>query len=293
MDNQKPILTITGSDSTGASGIQADARTIAALGGYAVTAITSVTVQTTLGIQEFYDLPGNIVQGQIEAVMNDMQPRVVKIGMVRTREVLDVIVTSLRRYRPEHVIYDPVFRSAQGEVLVERTLVDEILERLLPLCTLVVRPEQQDMHGRANCYASAVAFYLNEGCNETEAQERAGAYVATHFPRTDLHGRSSELYADFLTAISRHLHTNGDVHFYAERLNVSPRYLSQVTRRIAGHSPKAIIDRHIMEAIEKELKSSTRTIQEIAYAYGFSSQAHLTRFFKKYRGMSPTAFRKA
>ena len=50
MDNQKPILTITGSDSTGASGIQADARTIAALGGYAVTAITSVTVQTTLGI---------------------------------------------------------------------------------------------------------------------------------------------------------------------------------------------------------------------------------------------------
>ena len=65
------------------------------------------------------------------------------------------------------------------------------------------------------------------------------------------------------------------------------------TRRIAGHSPKAIIDRHIMEAIEKELKSSTRTIQEIAYAYGFSSQAHLTRFFKKYRGMSPTAFRKA
>ena len=277
MDNQRPILTITGSDSTGASGIQADARTIAALGGYAVTAITSVTVQTTLGIQEFYDLPGNIVQGQIEAVMNDMQPRVVKIGMVRTREVLDVIVTSLRRYRPEHVIYDPVFRSAQGEVLVERTLVDEILERLLPLCTLVVRPEQQDMHGRANCYASAVAFYLNEGCNETEAQERAGAYVATHFPRT----------------ISRHLHTNGDVHFYAERLNVSPRYLSQVTRRIAGHSPKAIIDRHIMEAIEKELKSSTRTIQEIAYAYGFSSQAHLTRFFKKYRGMSPTAFRKA
>ena len=70
----KTILTITGSDSTGGSGVQADIRTIAALGGYAVSAVTSITVQNTVGIQAFYDLPADIVKGQIEAIINDMQP---------------------------------------------------------------------------------------------------------------------------------------------------------------------------------------------------------------------------
>ena len=82
----KTILTITGSDSTGGSGVQADIRTIATLGGYAVSAVTSVTVQNTLGIQAFYDLPAEIVRGQIEAIINDMQPDTVKVGMIRTIE---------------------------------------------------------------------------------------------------------------------------------------------------------------------------------------------------------------
>ena len=66
------VLTITGSDSTGGSGVQADIKTISALGGYAVSAITSITVQNTLGIQQFYDVPGAIVSGQIEAIINDI-----------------------------------------------------------------------------------------------------------------------------------------------------------------------------------------------------------------------------
>ena len=67
------VLTITGSDSTGGSGVQADIKTISALGGYAVSAITSITVQNTLGIQQFYDVPGAIVSGQIEAIINDIK----------------------------------------------------------------------------------------------------------------------------------------------------------------------------------------------------------------------------
>ena len=67
----RPILTITGSDSTGGSGVQADIKTISELGGYALSAITSITVQTTLGIQQFYDIPATIVERQIDAVMND------------------------------------------------------------------------------------------------------------------------------------------------------------------------------------------------------------------------------
>ena len=94
------ILTITGSDSTGGSGVQADIRTISELGGYAVSAITSITVQNTLGIQEFFDIPAEIVSGQIEAIMNDMQPDIVKIGMIRRVETLNVVIDALTKYRP-------------------------------------------------------------------------------------------------------------------------------------------------------------------------------------------------
>ena len=72
--------------------MQADIRTIAEWGGYAVSAITSITVQNTLGIQEFFDIPAEIVSGQIEAIMNDMQPDIVKIGMIRRVETLNVVI---------------------------------------------------------------------------------------------------------------------------------------------------------------------------------------------------------
>ena len=76
MQENTPILTITGSDSTGGSGVQADIKTISALGGYAVSAITTITIQNTLGIQDFYDLPAEAIHGQIEALVNDIQPQI-------------------------------------------------------------------------------------------------------------------------------------------------------------------------------------------------------------------------
>ncbi|MBQ1588607.1 MAG: bifunctional hydroxymethylpyrimidine kinase/phosphomethylpyrimidine kinase, partial [Prevotella sp.] len=126
MNETKPILTITGSDSTSGSGVQADIKTISALGGYAVSAITSITVQTSLGIQEFYDLPASIVEGQIEAAMNDAEPDVVKIGMIRSVDVLDVIVRALEKYKPKHVIFDPVFQSSSGDALIPVDVAREI-----------------------------------------------------------------------------------------------------------------------------------------------------------------------
>ena len=133
-----PILTITGSDSTGGSGVQADIKTIFELGGYAVSAITSITVQNTLGIQEFFDIPAEIVSGQIEAIMNDMQPRIVKVGMIRKVETLNVLIDALTKYRPEHIIYAPSIWSSQGDALMTEDVVSQIKYRLLPLCSVVV-----------------------------------------------------------------------------------------------------------------------------------------------------------
>ena len=273
--------------------MQADIKTISELGGYAMSAITSITVQTTLGIQQFYDVPANIVAGQIDAVMNDFEPEVVKIGLIRREDTLDVIVKALQKYRPRHVILDTVVLSSRGDTLISRDMLEAISHQLVPLCTLVIKKDDGSMHGLSNRYASAVAVFLSQGLSSDEAESKAKAYINTQVVKaSDLQGRSSELYNELIDAIVEHHREASDVRFYADLLNVSSRYLAQVTRRISGKSPKAIIDDYLIHEIELQLKSTDNTVQEIAYRFGFSSQAHFTKFFKKLRGISPTEFRK-
>ena len=315
-----PILTITGSDSTGGSGVQADIKTISELGGYAVSAITSITVQNTLGIQEFFDVPAEIVSGQIEAIMNDIQPSIVKVGMIRRVETLGVVIDALTKYRPDYIIYAPAIWSSNGDALMTEDVVSQIRYRLLPLCSVVVaRKKENDIilqdtkllrmaedngmkvflldnansHGLTNRFSSALAVYLNQGNKMDEALAKAQDFINVELTReSNLQGRSSELYNQFISQVNNFCRTYSDVHFYADQLNVSSRYLAQVTRRISGKTPKAIIDEYIVKEIERELSTTTHTVQEIANTFGFSSQAHLTKFFKKMRGLTPSEYRK-
>ena len=319
MRDLQPILTITGSDSTGGSGVQADIKTISELGGYAVSAITSITVQNTLGIQEFFDVPAEIVSGQIEAIMNDIQPNVVKVGMIRKVETLDVLIDALTKYRPDYIVYAPAIWSSNGDALMTADVVSQIKYRLLPLCSVVVaRKKENDIilqntrqlrlaeengmrvfmldnansHGLINRFSSALSVYLNQGRNMDEALSMAQDFINVELAREgNLQGRSSELYNQFISQVVNFCRTYSDVHFYADQLNVSSRYLAQVTRRISGKTPKAIIDEYIIQEIERELTTTTHTVQEIANNFGFSSQAHLTKFFKKMRGVTPSGFR--
>lgn len=292
MQTNKPILTITGSDPAGVSGVQADIKVISQLGGYAVSAITSVTVQNTLGIQDFHDLPASVVEGQVEAIMNDVEPQTVKIGMIRTKETLAVIVRLLSRYRPQNVIFMPVMYSAQGERLVSDELVGAIRQQLLPLCTLVVQNTQFSSHGEANMFASAVAYYLNAGYAKSDALKHARRLLDTQpTAYSGLKSRSRDLYEQFMREVEHCYKTNSDVRFYASRLNVASGYLAQVTRRIKGQSPKSIIDSRILVEAERLLSSTTQTVQEIAYSLGFTSQAYFSRFFRKQHHMSPTEYR--
>ena len=134
------ILTITGSDGTGGSGVQADIQLIHELGGRAASAITSITVQNTLGIQEFHDLPAPVVRQQVEAIINDLPPQIVKIGLLRRTDVVEMLAEVLRKHRPKHIIYAPVLESAKGELLVSPNVYEAIKQQLLPLCTIVLHP---------------------------------------------------------------------------------------------------------------------------------------------------------
>ena len=292
------ILTITGSDGTGGSGVQADIRFISELGGVAASAVTSITVQNTLGIQDFHDLPASVVRQQVEAIVNDLQPQVVKIGLVRRIDVVETLVDVLKKYQPRHIVYAPVLKSTKGEQLVSEKVYDAIKRLLIPICTVVLEPSDLPVgsrkHGYANQLASAAAFYLSREEEVDEAMLHARTYLK-QLPAdyADGNSRSEELYNQFLNAVEHFFNRYADVAFYAEQLNVSPRYLGQVTRRIAERSPKSIIDERITTEIALLLTKTNKPLKEIAQQLGFSSQAHLSRYFKKQKGVSPSQYKQS
>ena len=293
MNKTDTILTITGSDGTGGSGVQADIRYISQLGGTAASAVTSITVQNTLGIQEFYDLPASIVRQQVEAIINDLQPQVVKIGLLRRADVVAAVASVLRHYRPRHIIYAPVLQSARGDQLVAPAVYEAIKQHILPLCTVIPQPDDRGLHGLTNQLSSAVAVYLSRGEEPEEAVAHARQLLQQQpAGPVETSGRSAELYNQFIEAVGRFCHRYDDVSFYAEQLNVTPRYLGQVTRRIGNRTPKSIIDEHITDDICTLLVTTNKSLKEIAREMGFSSQAHLSRYFKKQKGVTPSQYNK-
>ncbi len=301
----KPILTITGSDSTGGAGIQADIRTIASFGAKAMSVVTSITLQNSLGIQEFYDIPAPVIERQIEAVVDDASPQVVKVGMVRNAASLYAIVQSLRRHNPRWILYSPVVCSAYGERLMDDSLIALVQAELVPLCSLlVVRQgdaghfragriiQAADSHGRCNEICSAIAVFLNQEASLDDAIRKALLMLPANVATRELSGRAEGLYREFLTLQEQLCSHSHDVNFYADRVGVSPRYLSQVTRCMAGTTPKSIIESTLLFRIKSLLdQRPVLSFQDIAGQLDFSSQAHLTHFFKRITGLTPTQYR--
>ena len=142
------VLSIAGSDCSGGAGIQADLKTLSALGCYAATAVTAVTVQNTCGVQQVYPVPPDIVRGQIQAVSEDLGIDVVKIGMVTDAGIISVIADFLEASRVA-AVFDPVLVSSSGYPLVEPDALELLRKRLMPLCALVTPniPETELLSG--------------------------------------------------------------------------------------------------------------------------------------------------
>lgn len=138
MNNKVTILTITGSDSTGGSGVQADIKSITSLGGYAASAITAVVVQDTGGIEHLYDIPAEILDAQLQRVAMDLRPDSVKIGLLRSVEQVETVAALLRNLPCRCVVMDFVIVSTSGARLMEPEVVRAAVRHLFPLCTLVM-----------------------------------------------------------------------------------------------------------------------------------------------------------
>ena len=145
------VLIVAGSDSSGGAGIQADIKTVTALGGYAATAVTALTVQNTQGVSAIHPAPADIITGQIEAVLSDIGADAVKTGMLGSAEVIETVIAALDAHGDPAIplIVDPVMVAASGARLVEEDAVAALRDRLAPRAGLLTpnAPEAEALTG--------------------------------------------------------------------------------------------------------------------------------------------------
>ncbi len=136
---EKParVLVIAGSDSSGGAGIQADIKTATALGAYAMTAITAITVQDTTGVYFAQDLPARLVRDQILSCLRDIGVDAIKTGMMASAEVVETVADTLAAYAADiPIIVDPVIGPTAGESFLDEPGIRALRARLIPLATL-------------------------------------------------------------------------------------------------------------------------------------------------------------
>jgi hydroxymethylpyrimidine/phosphomethylpyrimidine kinase len=132
------VLTIAGSDSGGGAGIQADMRTMALLGVHACVAVSAVTVQNSLGVNGFHEIPADVVAAQIEAVVTDIGIQAAKTGMLASSAIVDAVAAMWRRLElTVPLVVDPVCASMHGDALLTPSALESLREQLFPFATLV------------------------------------------------------------------------------------------------------------------------------------------------------------
>ena len=149
MKTKSKILIIAGSDSSGGAGIQADIKTVTALGSYAMTAITAVTAQNTRGVKKITPIPTKNVQKQITMVLDDIGANAVKIGMLHNVSIIKCVYHILKKYKLKNIVLDPVMVAKDGTRLINNSSIMCLKKLLLPLSNLVTPniPEAEALTG--------------------------------------------------------------------------------------------------------------------------------------------------
>ena len=196
-------LTIAGSDSSGGAGIQADLKSFAALGVYGASVITALTAQNTRGVTGIHPVPADFVTAQIDAVFSDLAVGAVKIGMVAQLATIDAIAAGLKRWRPGHVVLDPVMVATSGDPLLAADAVEALRKKLVPYAALItpnlpeaaallgepVAASEAGIEGQGRrllalgCPAVLIKGGHGQGAESTDYLITAGRVVALSAPR--------------------------------------------------------------------------------------------------------------
>ena len=168
----KTALSIAGSDCSGGAGVQADIKTMTISGVYAMSVITALTAQNTLGVRAISEVTPEFLKEQLDAVFEDIFPDAVKIGMVSSKELIETIAERLKCFKAKNIVVDPVMVATSGSKLIKSQAIDELKKRLFPLADLVTPniPEAEaltDLKIRSEKDMEKAAKFICEkyGCN--------------------------------------------------------------------------------------------------------------------------------
>lgn len=144
-------LTIAGSDSSGGAGIQADLKTMTALGVYGMSAITALTAQNTTGVQSIFEVTPKFLEDELDSIFTDIFPDSVKIGMVSNADLIRVISKKLREYNAKNIVVDPVMVSTSGSKLMADGAKDALLSELFKVADIITPniPEAEALTGQS------------------------------------------------------------------------------------------------------------------------------------------------
>ena len=197
------VLIIAGSDSGGGAGIQADIKSTTYFKGYAMTAVTAITAQNTIGVQSIYPLPKQIVIEQINSVTNDLSPDIIKIGMLADEEIIDHISSNISDYK---IVLDPVMVATSGDVLIKDEIINSIKDKLINKSFLIT----------PNIFEAEILSEMK--INDLENQIEAGIKLLKLGCKNVLikggHGNSENINDVLITS-------NGDDHIYESKKIIS------------------------------------------------------------------------
>ena len=204
----KAVLSIAGSDCSGGAGIQADLKTMLANGVYGMSAITSLTAQNTMGVSAVMDVTPEFLAAQIDAVFTDIYPDAVKIGMVSSIPLIEVIGERLKHYNAKNIVVDPVMVATSGSKLINDDAIEKLTSILFPMAT-VVTPNIFELAALTNQSA--------EDLNTKAAIEKAAKIIFDKYdcPVLAKGGHFSTASIDLLCSVE------GFKWFYGERIETS------------------------------------------------------------------------
>jgi hydroxymethylpyrimidine kinase/phosphomethylpyrimidine kinase len=131
------VLSIAGSDPSGGAGIQADLKVFQALGAFGMAIPAALTVQNSRGVSRVHALPSDVLSDQLVSLLPDIKPAAVKTGMLLSRQNIDVVAASIKKFRIKNLVIDPVLRSSSGALLAQQDAVQTLKKALLPLALIV------------------------------------------------------------------------------------------------------------------------------------------------------------
>ena len=167
----KTALTIAGSDSSGGAGIQADIKTMTANGVYAMSAITALTAQNTIGVKSIMEVTPEFLEEQLDCIFTDIYPDAIKTGMVSSKILIEMIGKKIREYRAGNIVIDPVMVSTSGAKLISDNAIETMKKELFPMATVITPniPEAEVLSGisiksEEDMIQAAKIIYETYGC---------------------------------------------------------------------------------------------------------------------------------